>query len=124
LPDEASGPLATPAPPGFHPWQTSAERPAPRFSVEFKSSGLETPPNGNGRRQAPGIAPPQAASDGSLFQDSTSSLAATSHWLPLPELPADLSSEAPGSEDWEIELREWQHLQKLEREQRGLLWNE
>jgi hypothetical protein len=46
------------------------------------------------------------------------------HWpeLPAESLGEDVADDTAGS--WETHLRAWQRRQKLDREQRGILWNE
>jgi hypothetical protein len=45
------------------------------------------------------------------------------HWpaLPIESLGEHVAADAEG---WEANLRAWQRRQKLDREQRGILWNE
>ncbi len=42
---------------------------------------------------------------------------------PWPDLPATIEPDEPRS-DWEVEMRDWAHLQKLDREQKGTVWSE
>jgi hypothetical protein len=61
----------------------------------------------------------QQASDTSIQHTSGSPPTRQPLW---PELPPGFDSSPPT--DWEAEMREWVHLQKLDREQKGNLWNE
>lgn len=46
------------------------------------------------------------------------------HWPELPGKSLEENVADNTAEDWEIHLRAWQRRQKLDQEQRGILWNE
>jgi hypothetical protein len=102
---------ATPVVSPSRPPSLKVERRLPKKTVEEDTS-------------APMALQPRSVSKGESLARPQEQEEEWDHWpaLPAESLGEDVASAT--AEDWEAQLRAWQRLQKLDREQRGILWNE
>jgi hypothetical protein len=73
------------------------------------------------------LAPPPETAPGPAPVPDRQTRAESVYWSRDPvadRWPTLLDPEPPATDDWEVNLRTWQRLQRLDREQRGHVWNE